>query len=105
MREFGSPPHSNRACEHVCGVLGPLSRKVSLGGRPLVCFSCRILLNLLHTPPHESCLPLIPLQIPSRAAAGRSLEPSGPEDGAKRGTPGCWDRGTSPWQFRVGAGG
>lgn len=105
MRELGSPPHSNRACEHVCGVLGPLSRKVSLGGRPLVPFSCRILLNLLHTPPHESCLLLIPLQIPSRAAAGRSLEPSGPEDGAKRGTPGCWDRGTSPWQFRVGAGG
>ena len=34
VREFGSPPHPNRAREHVCSVLGPLSRKVTLGGRP-----------------------------------------------------------------------
>lgn len=32
---WDSPPHPNRACEHVCGVLGPLSRKVTLGGHPL----------------------------------------------------------------------
>ena len=46
VREFGSPPHPNRACEHVCSVLGPLSRKVTVGGRPLVPFSRRICLSL-----------------------------------------------------------
>lgn len=39
-----SPP--NRACERVCSVLGLLSRKVTLGGRPLVPFSRRICLSL-----------------------------------------------------------
>lgn len=59
---------------------------------------------LLHTPPHESCLPLNPLQIVSHAAAGRSLEHSG-RGGCELGTRGSRDRGTSLCLFRAGAGG
>lgn len=66
VRKFGSPPHPNRACEHVCGVLGPLSRKVTLGGQPGPLF-------LPHTLPRESSLPLTP-QVSSRAAAGENLQ-------------------------------
>lgn len=53
MREFGSPSHPNPAYEHVRGVLGPLSRKVTLGGHPLGPFFLSDLPEsfLLHTLP------------------------------------------------------
>lgn len=107
MREFGSPPHPNRACEHVCSVLGPLSRKVTLGGRPLVPFSRRICLsffffNPLHTHLTSSVFPSSPSKFPAapRRVGSRSRS---------RGGCGAWHTpaartAASPWQFRAGAG-
>lgn len=76
VREFGSLPQP--ACEHVCGVLGPLSRKVTLGGHSLVSFPCQVCMNLL-SPPHLATrvslssptkFPPAPAALRSRAAFG-----------------------------------
>lgn len=90
VREFGSPPHPNRACEHVCSVLGPLSRKVTVGGRPLVPFSRRICLSLfffliLSTP--TSRVVSSPHPLPNSLPRRGGWEPgAGPEEGAEFGT-------------------
>lgn len=84
VRESGSPPHANRACERVCSVLGPLSRKVTLGGRPLVPFSRRICLSLfffnpLHTHLTSSVFPSSPSKFPAapRRVGSRSRSRGG----------------------------
>lgn len=43
-------------------------------------------------PPRESCLLLIPPQIPSRASQGKSLQHWAPEPCAELGTPGYWEQ-------------
>lgn len=86
MRKFGSPPHLNPECEHVCGVLGPLSRKVTLGGHPLVPFSCRICLHLFFSTPHLSSRvsPSSSLSNSLPRPAGKSLQHFGPEAVSRR---------------------
>lgn len=53
----------NPDCEHVCGVLGPLSHNIKPGGHPLVLFSFAFgWIRLMSAPPHplhESCPSLL----------------------------------------------
>lgn len=93
----------------MCGVLGPLSRKVTLGGHPLILFLIGSV--CIFSPPHPTSRVVSPLIPPTPAPnslphpAGKSLQQFGPQAYVEIGTPVCWGCSTSPWQFGAGAGG
>lgn len=72
---MGPPNHPCPACEHVCGVLGPLSRNITLGGHLRVPHS-GLTRPILPAAPHPFAEPVFicPLPRPSLSAPRRPRE-------------------------------
>lgn len=99
MRGFVSPYLPCPACEHVCGVLGPLSRNITLGGHLRVPHSGLTRL-ILPAAPHPLCRapthpspPRPPLSAPRRPGRVQSsTNASSPNSCARHAQRGCGRR-------------